>query len=238
MKKQTNLISCSTGLSSSQAIVFSNSRNSNLIFGFKFLLLTLLFFTTTIVSAQTTAEKDIAFKKALTERSGKIVSALNITNSRKQEKIIAIIATQYYNLNKVHDNIKEEKEKEKSLAQLHKKFVTKLNKKLTDTQVEEVKNGMTYNVLNVTYAAYKDMILSLSDEQKEKIYNWLIEAREIAMDQGSSDAKHKVFGKYKGRINNYLSAQGYDMKAEEKAWQQRLRKKREEEAAIKKVQSA
>jgi Spy/CpxP family protein refolding chaperone len=238
MKKQINLISCSTGLPSTQAIASSNSRNGNLISNFNFLLLSLIFFTATIVSAQTPAEKDIAFKKVLTERSGKIVSSLNIANSRKQEKVIAIIASQYYDLNKVHDNIKEEKEKEKQLAQLHKKFIAKLNKKLTDTQVEQVKNGMTYNVLNVTYAAYNDMILSLSDEQKEKIYNWLIEAREIAMDQGSSDEKHKVFGKYKGRINNYLSAQGYDMKAEEKAWQQRLRKKREEEAATKKVQSA
>jgi Spy/CpxP family protein refolding chaperone len=238
MKKQINLISCSTGLPSTQAIASSNSRNGNLISNFNFLLLSLIFFTANIVSAQTPAEKDIAFKKVLTERSGKIVSSLNIANSRKQEKVIAIIASQYYDLNKVHDNIKEEKEKEKQLAQLHKKFIAKLNKKLTDTQVEQVKNGMTYNVLNVTYAAYNDMILSLSDEQKEKIYNWLIEAREIAMDQGSSDEKHKVFGKYKGRINNYLSAQGYDMKAEEKAWQQRLRKKREEEAATKKVQSA
>jgi hypothetical protein len=46
---------------------------------------------------------------------------------------------------------------------------------------------------------------------------WLVEAREIAMDCGSSEEKHYWFGKYKGKINNYLSAEGYDLKkAEEK----------------------
>ena len=36
------------------------------------------------------------------------------------------------------------------------------------------------------------------------------------MDAGSSEEKHAMFGKYKGRINNYLSAAGYDMKQAEK----------------------
>jgi hypothetical protein len=44
------------------------------------------------------------------------------------------------------------------------------------------------------------------------------------MDAGSSDEKHKWFGKYKGRINNYLSAAGYDMKKEGEEWQKRIKK--------------
>jgi hypothetical protein len=44
----------------------------------------------------------------------------------------------------------------------------------------------------------------------------LLEAREHAMDGGSSEEKHAIFGKYKGRINNFLSAQGIDLKAAEK----------------------
>jgi hypothetical protein len=91
--------------------------------------------------------------------------------------------------------------------------------------------------MNVTYAAYTDMILSLTEKHKEQILAWLKEAREKAMDEGSSDDKHKVFGKYKGRINNYLSSEGYDMKKEEKAWQQRLKEKREREAPGKNIQS-
>jgi hypothetical protein len=84
---------------------------------------------------------------------------------------------------------------------------------------------MTYSVFPKTYAAYVDMIPSLKQEQKDKIYNWLKEARELAMDEGSSERKHAVFGKYKGRINNYLSAEGYDVKKEGEEWQKRIKEK-------------
>jgi hypothetical protein len=36
------------------------------------------------------------------------------------------------------------------------------------------------------------------------------------MDAGTSKEKHAWFGKYKGKINNYLSAEGYNMKLAEK----------------------
>jgi hypothetical protein len=39
-----------------------------------------------------------------------------------------------------------------------------------------------------------------------------------------------VFGKYKGRINNYLSAAGYDMKKEGEEWQKRIKQRQEKPA--------
>ena len=45
---------------------------------------------------------------------------------------------------------------------------------------------------------------------------WLTEAREHAMDASTSDEKHGWFGKYKGRINNFLAQAGIDMKQAEK----------------------
>ncbi|HEY0944737.1 MAG TPA: DUF3826 domain-containing protein, partial [Opitutaceae bacterium] len=63
---------------------------------------------------------------------------------------------------------------------------------------------------------YCDMLPDLTDPQRAQIKAWLAEAREYAMDGGSSDEKHKWFGKYKGRINNYLAAAGYDMKQAER----------------------
>jgi len=54
---------------------------------------------------------------------------------------------------------------------------------------------------------------------------WLKEARELAIDAESSKKKHEVFGKYKGRINNYLSARGYDLVKEREAWYKRLNEK-------------
>ena len=84
---------------------------------------------------------------------------------------------------------------------------------------------MTYNVLQVTYTAYVDMIPSLTGEQKNQIMTWLVEAREHAIDGESSEKKHWWFNKYKGRINNYLSAQGYDINKERKAWEQRIKQR-------------
>ena len=84
---------------------------------------------------------------------------------------------------------------------------------------------MTYNVLPITYKAYQEEILTLTDEQKKQILVWLTEAREHAMDAESSDKKHAWFGKYKGRINNYLSAAGYDLKKEGIEWEKRRKAK-------------
>ncbi len=108
-----------------------------------------------------------------------------------------------------------------NLAKLHKKYLKKLSSNLTEKQVEMVKDGMTYNVLPITYKAYQEEILTLSDDQKKQILTWLTEAREFAMDAESSDKKHAWFGKYKGRINNYLSAAGYDLKKEGIEWEKR-----------------
>ena len=190
--------------------------------------------------------KDQDYLNVLKVRAEKIVNTLGITDSAAYRKVVDIVTNQYYSLNQVQDqakaeikNIKSgqhgrvadslvklaEEKKSLQLKQLHTAYISQLNNYLSPVQVEKVKDGMTYNILNVTYNAYQNMILTLTETEKNKIYDWLKEARELAMDEGSSEDKHKVFGKYKGRINNYLSAEGYDMKQEEKAWQERLKQK-------------
>jgi hypothetical protein len=192
-------------------------------------------------------KSEAEYRKAVTERAAKIVNILGITDSGKYQEVLTDIINQYAQLNTIDEQnktslleikklssskeeideaIKKEEDKKSSqLKQLHTAFIAHLQENLTSTQVESVKDGMTYRVCPITYAAYLDMLPSLTNEQKEKIYGWLVEARELAMDQGSSEKKHAVFGKYKGRINNYLSAQGYDMKKEGEAWQKRIREK-------------
>lgn len=189
------------------------------------------------------------YRKTLTDRSTKIVNTLSIKDSAVYNRVVELLVNQYLQLNTIHDQSKivtdsiknltlsadektprikkEEEKKSASLLQLHNQFLNLLQKNLSDDQIELVKDGMTYRVLPVTYGAYQDMIPALTAEQKAKIYTWLKEARELAMDEGSSDNKHKVFGRYKGRINNYLSAEGYDMKKEEKAWQERIKQRKQ-----------
>jgi hypothetical protein len=204
------------------------------------------------IIAQQPDEAAAKYTKVITERAAKIVTPLGISDSEKATQVQAIIVQQYRDLNEVHDgrsekikSLKEQAGKgnkpdenavksldvdaDKQLKQLHQTYISKLSTLLSPEQVDQVKDGMTYNVFHVTYTAYEDMIPTLTDTQKGKIYSWLLEAREQAMDQGSSEDKHKVFGKYKGRINNYLSSEGYDLKKEEKGWQERLRKKREQQ---------
>ena len=189
------------------------------------------------------SEKEAAYTRTINTRAEKIVATLGVTNPSMEKKLVAVIADQYRNLNSIYterdEQVKTVKQKEQSkeiteselkkveqannekIAALHTTFLSSLSSSLSPEQVVKVKDGMTYNVVNVTYDAYVDMIPTLKNEQKEQIMAWLVEAREYAMDAESSEKKHWWFGKYKGRINNYLSKQGYDINAERKEWEKR-----------------
>ncbi len=192
---------------------------------------------------------DTAYQKVIADRTAKIINTLGIADPALYKKAQQVLADQYFKLNAVHDNSKagiaaikakqlateemngavkqEEEKKATALKQLHVVFIAQLKEILTEEQIEKVKDGMTYRILPVTWAAYMDMLQKLTQEQKDKMYAWLVEARELAMDEDSSDRKHAVFGKYKGRINNYLSAQGYDMKKESEEWAKRVQAAKE-----------
>jgi hypothetical protein len=211
------------------------------------LALLLTFSGITALFAQNNTDKE-AYVKMITERSAKIVANLGITEAKKTEKVTGLIRDQYSELNDIYAerdaHVKDIKEKNKDnkverdsalakenrtiealLAKQHKKYIGKLSAQLTNEQVDLVKNGMTYNVLPITYKAYQEEILTLTEDQKKQILVWLTEAREHAMDAESSDKKHAWFGKYKGRINNYLSAAGYDLKKEGIEWEKRIKAK-------------
>ncbi|HKJ40791.1 MAG TPA: DUF3826 domain-containing protein [Sunxiuqinia sp.] len=193
--------------------------------------------------------EEAKYLEVLHGRAQKIVDNLGVENADKALKVRDIIAKQYWDLNKIIDGKdavekklkksgmskakyeakkkKLDKKAQSKLDKLHKKYLANLHKNLTDKQVEGVKNGMTYNVLNFTYDGYLDMLPQLTEAQKKQIYAWLVEAREHAMDAGSSKAKHAWFGKYKGRINNYLSKEGYDLNKASKEWHERIKARKE-----------
>jgi hypothetical protein len=216
---------------------------------FSALLTFLLLLSASTIQAQNSVAGDReAYVKVITERAAKIVANLGISDASQSEKVTHIIRDQYNNLNEIYSrrdsNIKsikaqypndkalrdtalsaEARKAEQALAKLHPRYLRNLNRNLTAAQVDQVKNGMTYNVLPITYQAYQEEILTLSEAQKQQILTWLTEAREHAMDAESSNKKHAWFGKYKGRINNYLSAAGYDLKKEGVEWQKRIKAK-------------
>jgi len=211
-------------------------------------LLTAMTFSLNL-QAQNKASKEFPnqeYWEIVSQRAAKIVDSMNLNDVAKEKRVQYLIAAQYYRLNGILDETdakikglkelslpKEKKEKkiaklndkrQKRLGKLHKLYLKTLAKELTPVQINEVKNGMTYSVLVHTYDGYQDMLLNLTEEQKKFILDALTEAREKAMDAGSSKDKHAWFGKYKGRINNYLSKQGYDLNKESKDWHERLKK--------------
>lgn len=214
---------------------------------FSFLLLFIFSDRLVAQNATNVSDQEAAYIRTITLRAEKIVNTLGITDASKAKHITTIVADQYKNLNTVYEErdgqIKSIKQKtlskeeadselkkveaaaDRKIQALHANYLSMLSSELTPEQVTKIKDGMTYNVLHVTYDAFLDMIPSLTTEQKSQIMAWLVEAREHAMDAGSSEKKHWWFGKYKGRINNYLSAQGYDLQKERKEWEERIKQK-------------
>lgn len=201
-----------------------------------------LFLGSNVILAQ--SSNDPEYAKVTNERAQKIVDDLKLKSQDDQLAVRDIIAEQYRSLSKIQDGrdakiteIKKsvtDKEKQqkavdklknnadKKIMSLHKSYLKKLSKKLNNSQIVQVKDGMTYGVLPITVLGYNDMLPNLTQEQQKYIYDALVEAREHAMDGGSSKEKHAWFGKYKGRINNYLSQQGYDLNKESTDWHKRL----------------
>nr|WP_315197559.1 DUF3826 domain-containing protein [uncultured Flavobacterium sp.] len=222
----------------------------------KKITITLLFLLFAFCKISAQQYQDLEYIKVTNERATKIVEKLALGNKEKETAVTNIIAQQFRDLSKIQDardaeikKVKEDstlsKEKQnasiaklkssadKSIDKLHKAYLKKLGTQLNDAKIIEVKDGMTYGVLPITVAGYNDMLPNLNKEQKEYIYNALVEAREHAIDGGSSKEKHGWFGKYKGRINNYLSKQGYDLNKESADWHKRVEEREKAKSANK-----
>jgi hypothetical protein len=203
-------------------------------------------FTITVKAQQpvSNSDEEFAYRNAIRQRAEKIVATLDINDGQKASRVTTIIADQYSKLNDIYNDrdkkIKGIKQRSNDqpqaslvnkvqedvslrLQQRHQEYLKNLAKELNPKQIDQVKDGMTYGVVNITYKGYQDMLPQLTEEQKKQILAWLIEAREHAMDAESSEKKHAWFGKYKGRINNYLSAAGYDLKKAGDEWQARIK---------------
>ena len=157
------------------------------------ILFFLLTFTTLNINAQSVKlneeNRDPEYVKNIVNRSQKIVDKLNINDKETAANVCNIIANRYFLLNDIYEKrdaaVKEAKEKlsgnEKNAAiqvaenekdaQLYRKhfdFASSLSLYLNDEQIEAVKDGMTYNVVEVTYKAQCDMIPTLKDFEKKK----------------------------------------------------------------------
>lgn len=178
--------------------------------------------------------RDPDYVKTILSRAEKATDALSITWTPVGENVRNIIANRYFTLNDIYAERDSLKKTDKQLAaavcdsklyRSHFGFDASLSSYLKPQEIEKVKNVMTFDVVNVTYNAYCDMIPSLQPEEKAQILIWLKEGRELAIDAESSNKKHEVFKKYKGRINNYLSKRGYNIEKEREEWGKRVKER-------------
>lgn len=188
--------------------------------------------------------RDPQYVTSIVNRSKKIVDKLALKDAAVAEEVLKIVANRYFELNDIYA-VRDERlaavkeqgltgdakkhatdfanyECDSKLYRSHFAFPATLGIYLTDKQVEQVIDGMTYGVVMVTYNSHLEMIPTLKEEEKKQLMAWLEEARELAVDAENSNKKHGVFGKYKGRYNNYLAKRGYDLKAEREAWYKRI----------------
>lgn len=198
----------------------------------------------TTIFASDVSDDRAAYLQVVRERATRIVDAIELGDAEtRRDAVIAVIANQYRDL---HD-LQEAEERaledlQTSLLELsqqaydsaaeairlslrnethllHYAFLGRLSALLNPSQIDAVKDGMTYSVMPRTFVVYQELLPEMTNEERILVHSLLAEARELAMDAGSSKAKHRVFGKYKGKINNYLSALGYDLKAaEQRMW--------------------
>jgi hypothetical protein len=184
--------------------------------------LTVAMFSTAAFAADTNSASEqieAKYTTAIEGRTADILKRLALSDTNKIAKVHDLIIAQYRALNAWHNENDAKLKATKSdtdavalirapLKTLHDNFLAKLAENLTREQVEQVKDKMTYGKVQFTFSGYVSQYPNLSDENKAEILRLLKQAREEAMDGGSSDEKTAVFQRYKGKINNYLSKQG------------------------------
>jgi hypothetical protein len=159
------------------------------------------------------------YTRAIEGRTAEILKVLELNDTNQSARVHHLIQAQYRALRAWHDandaKLKAAKgdtnavaQIRRSLKSLHNEFIAGLSAQLTPEQVEKVKDKMTYGKVQFTYQGYLAEYPDLTEPQKQRVLELLKEARELAMDGGSSEEKSDIFNRYKGKINNYLSQQG------------------------------
>lgn len=182
--------------------------------------------TNPAAAPKSAAESEAAYTQTIEKRVADILAVLNLIEPAKLKSVHDILVAQYRALRDWHDANDAERKSTKgeeaehlkvSLKAIHDKFLASLSVELMPDQIEKVKDKMTYGKVQFTYTGYLFEYPNLNEPQKQRVLELLKEAREEAMDGGSSDEKSAIFNRYKGKINNYLSAQGISSNRKKKA---------------------
>lgn len=200
-------------------------------------LLTLFFFSVVVSAADIKLNTRNLPANVVTEaqqKTAKVMDKLLLANDSIRENIQIVITNRYLELREIHLNYDkrnktiearglpkevEAEELERSYYQYNSDLYRSrfgyeawLSFYLNDKQVEMIKDAMTYNLFHIRYDDFMDLLPNLTGADKNRVYHWLVEAREFSMDFETPRKMRQMFTKYRGRINNYLSSRGYDLR--------------------------
>lgn len=166
--------------------------------------------------------------------SNRLMQTLTISDEWQAEQVRNLLAYQYQKMDEIYAKKKSEttameqasldgvakedramaiwKESKAALDTQRDKLFEKLGLLLTETQIELVKDEMTYNGFQKELSRFEELLPQLTDEHKAAIIVYLKEARENALNVLTNRERNQWFTKYRGRANNYLSKEGYDLR--------------------------
>lgn len=181
------------------------------------------------LSAEDIAEpipaEDPAFAPVAERRTGGIMEALEFDDEARAARVRRIVRNfmvDTKNINegsKVPDDAKRAR-LEQARATLFAGFEAE---ELDEEQRLTILNGLSANHYRINYDAFLNLVPDLTDEQKKYIHEQLADVCNEAILLNSGSEKGELFIHRRGRINNYLSDQGYDLKELSKARNARLR---------------
>jgi hypothetical protein len=172
---------------------------------------------------------DPKFEESIERRAGETVAEMKLTDAAKAERVKERFKQHFRDIQSwdvAHGKDRAEtfnalrKDKENATLQakldgynaqlqaMQSKFFEEMDAQLTPEQVELIKNrligGRYEHNLRGFQAEY-----DLPPEEWAKVVAMWQQARDEAMPLGTAAAKDQLFAIYKGKVNNYLSKQGY-----------------------------
>jgi hypothetical protein len=178
---------------------------------------------------------DPKYLDTINKRATAAVAAANVADPEKRAAAVRVVEAHYVGISDIHfdrDAAVKAAGKLDAVAQartraavavgvVHQKFTRDLAALLTPEQCDAVKDKMTYGVRLNTYKVYCEMLPKPTDPEKAAVRGFLLAGREEALVAGDANEKHEKFRIAKGRVVNYLSLQGYDLKKAEAEWNER-----------------
>jgi hypothetical protein len=186
------------------------------------------------------ASIDPKYRATIRQRADKAVAAAKVTEATARASCLEWVEWHYVSIFDVHAARDRAIAADKSnavhvaavrkiaaanVAFIHRMFVAGLRGSVVETQVDAIQDSMTYNVRPTTERVYAEMLPMLKSDEVTRIAALLRQGRDEAIVAGDANEKHEKFRIAKGKITNFLSSRGYDMKAAAAAWAEKQKKK-------------